>query len=131
MTVITVQSRVLHGTSYAILRPPVPASNSPVPFPLPPVWVPLPSHSRTFVSQSRRQRRCDCDQQQQHRRAADGRTDRQTDGQTRRYRKDLRYHSIVRVTTDLDPRLVLETRLLLEVLRYLYFDCRNWKSKYK
>jgi len=48
-----VPSRVLHGTSYAILHPPVPASNSPVPVPLPPVWVPLPSRSRTFMSRSR------------------------------------------------------------------------------
>ena len=44
---------MLHGTSYAIPRPPVPASNSPAPVPLPPVWVPLPSRSRTFVSRSR------------------------------------------------------------------------------
>jgi len=45
--------RLLHGTSYAIPRPPIPASNSPAPVPLPPVWVPLPSRSRTFVSRSR------------------------------------------------------------------------------
>jgi len=46
-------ARVLHGTSYAIPRPPVPASNSPAPLPLPPVWVPLTSRSGTFVSRSR------------------------------------------------------------------------------
>jgi len=46
-------TRVLHGTSYAIPCPPVPASNSPAPLPLPPVWVPLPSRTCTFVSWSR------------------------------------------------------------------------------
>ena len=47
-------TRVLHGTSYAIPHPPVPASNSPAPVPLPPVWVPLPYIYVPIPSWSRR-----------------------------------------------------------------------------